>query len=228
MIRRVGSGPAVEAGVERRVDDREVPEPVPSVAFAFPVRGAGPACATSASCSLRTPSVSARPVRRIRHHAGLRSVASAGLSAAVRWRCHDGHDPHRLRPPGRSVRRTRRSGSAGRRTASGWRTRSTAAGRRSSSPRAGSATSSTTGRARSGATSSSSSGALATVVRYDERGFGMSDWAVDDFSLAGPARRPRGDRRRGRATSGSRCSGCPAARPSRWPTRSPTRSASAG
>jgi pimeloyl-ACP methyl ester carboxylesterase len=26
-------------------------------------------------------------------------------------------------------------------------------------------------------------GAIATVVRYDERGFGMSDWAVDDFSL---------------------------------------------
>ena len=29
-------------------------------------------------------------------------------------------------------------------------------------------------------------GALTTVVRYDERGFGMSDWAVDDLSL--PAR----------------------------------------
>ena len=29
-------------------------------------------------------------------------------------------------------------------------------------------------------------GALATVVRYDERGFGLSDWTVDDFSL--PAR----------------------------------------
>ena len=26
-------------------------------------------------------------------------------------------------------------------------------------------------------------GALATVIRYDERGFGMSDWTVDDFSL---------------------------------------------
>jgi pimeloyl-ACP methyl ester carboxylesterase/DNA-binding CsgD family transcriptional regulator len=26
-------------------------------------------------------------------------------------------------------------------------------------------------------------GAIATVVRYDERGFGMSDWTVDDFSL---------------------------------------------
>jgi pimeloyl-ACP methyl ester carboxylesterase/DNA-binding CsgD family transcriptional regulator len=26
-------------------------------------------------------------------------------------------------------------------------------------------------------------GALATVIRYDERGFGMSDWSVDDFSL---------------------------------------------
>ena len=26
-------------------------------------------------------------------------------------------------------------------------------------------------------------GSLATVVRYDERGFGLSDWAVDDFSL---------------------------------------------
>ena len=26
-------------------------------------------------------------------------------------------------------------------------------------------------------------GAIATVVRYDERGFGMSDWNVDDFSL---------------------------------------------
>src|SRR3954463_3761442 len=27
-------------------------------------------------------------------------------------------------------------------------------------------------------------GAIATVVRYDERGFGMSDWTVDDFSIA--------------------------------------------
>src|SRR6266446_1665504 len=26
-------------------------------------------------------------------------------------------------------------------------------------------------------------GERATVVRYDERGFGMSDWNVDDFSL---------------------------------------------
>jgi pimeloyl-ACP methyl ester carboxylesterase/DNA-binding CsgD family transcriptional regulator len=26
-------------------------------------------------------------------------------------------------------------------------------------------------------------GALATVIRYDERGFGMSDWDVDDFSV---------------------------------------------
>jgi pimeloyl-ACP methyl ester carboxylesterase/DNA-binding CsgD family transcriptional regulator len=26
-------------------------------------------------------------------------------------------------------------------------------------------------------------GAIATVIRYDERGFGMSDWAVDDFSI---------------------------------------------
>ena len=26
-------------------------------------------------------------------------------------------------------------------------------------------------------------GSLATVVRYDERGFGLSDWTVDDFSL---------------------------------------------
>jgi pimeloyl-ACP methyl ester carboxylesterase/DNA-binding CsgD family transcriptional regulator len=26
-------------------------------------------------------------------------------------------------------------------------------------------------------------GAIATVVRYDERGFGMSDWTVDDFSI---------------------------------------------
>ena len=26
-------------------------------------------------------------------------------------------------------------------------------------------------------------GAIATVVRYDERGFGMSDWDVDDFSI---------------------------------------------
>ena len=26
-------------------------------------------------------------------------------------------------------------------------------------------------------------GAIASVVRYDERGFGMSDWAVDDFSI---------------------------------------------
>jgi pimeloyl-ACP methyl ester carboxylesterase/DNA-binding CsgD family transcriptional regulator len=26
-------------------------------------------------------------------------------------------------------------------------------------------------------------GAIATVIRYDERGFGMSDWDVDDFSL---------------------------------------------
>ncbi len=27
-------------------------------------------------------------------------------------------------------------------------------------------------------------GAIATVIRYDERGFGMSDWEVSDFSLA--------------------------------------------
>src|SRR3954469_6479638 len=27
-------------------------------------------------------------------------------------------------------------------------------------------------------------GTIATVIRYDERGFGMSDWAGDDFSLA--------------------------------------------
>src|SRR3954451_12088966 len=26
-------------------------------------------------------------------------------------------------------------------------------------------------------------GRIATVVRYDERGFGLSDWKVDDFSL---------------------------------------------
>lgn len=26
-------------------------------------------------------------------------------------------------------------------------------------------------------------GRIATVVRYDERGFGMSDWDVSDFSL---------------------------------------------
>ena len=26
-------------------------------------------------------------------------------------------------------------------------------------------------------------GAIATLVRYDERGFGMSDWNVDDFSF---------------------------------------------
>ena len=26
-------------------------------------------------------------------------------------------------------------------------------------------------------------GRIATVVRYDERGFGLSDWNVDDFSL---------------------------------------------
>jgi pimeloyl-ACP methyl ester carboxylesterase/DNA-binding CsgD family transcriptional regulator len=26
-------------------------------------------------------------------------------------------------------------------------------------------------------------GAIATVIRYDERGFGMSDWEVDDFSI---------------------------------------------
>src|SRR6185369_6079517 len=27
-------------------------------------------------------------------------------------------------------------------------------------------------------------GAMTTMLRYDERGFGMSDWDVDDFSLA--------------------------------------------
>src|SRR3954452_8628813 len=26
-------------------------------------------------------------------------------------------------------------------------------------------------------------GQIATIVRYDERGFGMSDWDVDDFSI---------------------------------------------
>ena len=69
---------------------------------------------------------------------------------------------------------------------------------------------------------------MTTVVRYDERGFGMSDWDVDDFSLAGAARATsrRSSTRPG--SSGSPSSGCPAARPSRWPTRSPTRSASRG
>src|SRR4051794_16488211 len=27
-------------------------------------------------------------------------------------------------------------------------------------------------------------GRISTVIRYDERGFGMSDWAVDDFTIA--------------------------------------------
>ena len=31
-------------------------------------------------------------------------------------------------------------------------------------------------------------GAFATLVRYDERGFGMSDWDVTDFSLGGSLR----------------------------------------
>jgi len=26
-------------------------------------------------------------------------------------------------------------------------------------------------------------GSISTLVRYDERGFGLSDWSVDDFSL---------------------------------------------
>ena len=67
-------------------------------------------------------------------------------------------------------------------------------------------------------------GAIATVVRYDERGFGMSDWDVDDFSLEpGWATSRRSSTRSG--STGSRSSACRAARPSRWPTRSPTRSA---
>ena len=41
-------------------------------------------------------------------------------------------------------------------------------------------------------------GRIATVIRYDERGHGLSDRGVTDHSLAGPGRRSRGGRRRRR------------------------------
>ena len=41
-------------------------------------------------------------------------------------------------------------------------------------------------------------GRIATVIRYDERGHGLSDRGVTDHSLRGPGRRPRGRRRRRR------------------------------
>ena len=48
-------------------------------------------------------------------------------------------------------------------------------------------------------------GEFATVIRFDERGYGLSDWDVTDFSLDMRIARPRGGRRRRRATTGSRC-----------------------
>ena len=66
-------------------------------------------------------------------------------------------------------------------------------------------------------------GAIATVVRYDERGFGMSDWDV----TISPSRRGSVISRRSSARPGwsvSRSSACQAAPPLQWLTRSPTRS----
>ena len=55
--------------------------------------------------------------------------------------------------------------------------------RRCSSRPAGSASCSTTGRARSGSTSCATSAGSRPIIRYDERGHGLSDWEVDDHSL---------------------------------------------
>ena len=59
---------------------------------------------------------------------------------------------------------------------------SMASGHPSSSYRAGSAICGTTGRARFGGTSWTTSGRSPRSSAYDERGFGMSDWHVTDFS----------------------------------------------
>ena len=68
-------------------------------------------------------------------------------------------------------------------------------------------------------------GAIATVVRYDERGFGMSDWDVDDFSLEARLTTWRRSSTRP-ASTGSPCSACRADRRSRARLRgSPTRTA---
>ena len=41
-------------------------------------------------------------------------------------------------------------------------------------------------------------GRFATIVRYDERGYGLSDWDVTDYGPGGADRRPRGGRGRRR------------------------------
>ena len=82
-----------------------------------------------------------------------------------------------------SAVRTRTCGSAVLPTASASPTPSTARGRRWWSPPAGSATCSTTGRARCGGTSCATSAGSPRSIRYDERGHGLSDRDVDDFSL---------------------------------------------
>ena len=70
-------------------------------------------------------------------------------------------------------------------------------------------------------------GSLATVIRYDESGFGLSDWTVDDFPSAPASRTSRRSSRLPGSTD-SPSSACPAARPSRWPMRSPIPRGSAG
>ncbi|MCZ7554685.1 MAG: hypothetical protein M5U05_19255 [Anaerolineales bacterium] len=61
-------------------------------------------------------------------------------------------------------------------------------------------------------------GQFVTLVRYDERGFGMSDWTVTDFSLDA---RVADFEAVVEATGYPRlpCSGCPPGPRSRWPTR---------
>ena len=65
-----------------------------------------------------------------------------------------------------------------------------------------------------------------TLVRYDERGCGLSDWDVRAV-VRGLGARPRDGRRRRAASSAFRCSASRRARRSRSPTRCAIRSASA-
>ena len=69
-------------------------------------------------------------------------------------------------------------------------------------------------------------GEIATVIRYDERGFGLSEWQVADFSLQRRVADLEALRRRPSAWTGSPCSACRGVRPSRWPTPTPIPSAS--
>ena len=62
-------------------------------------------------------------------------------------------------------------------------------------------------------------GEVATVVRYDERGFGLSDWNVDDFSLEARLGDLEAVLEATRASSVHAPRDVRRLRPSRWPTR---------